>query len=195
MGSIAYSVWNIKQLGALERRIRGIRACTRHAGEAFVESADSSGNIRVYAQDRRIILYVKDCGVSSSARQASSLLRRSCFSFAPAARSSVPCLKERSLYTFCLLPECRARARLCNNALFRSSSFKADSAQNAIRYAPSCRLATLNAIHSTFCQDNMWHLFMYNLSNLHKAYLHACNIRSIALASLVHNSNSCADYL
>ena len=43
-------------------RCSGEEERTRHAGgrQAFVESADSSGNIRVYSrQDRRIILYVK----------------------------------------------------------------------------------------------------------------------------------------
>ena len=167
------------------------------AGEAFVESADSSGNIRVYSH-KIVGLY---CTLKTAACRAPHDKRRR--SFAARVSLSLRLLdracrvsrRDRFIHFACCPSAARARARLCNNALFRSSSFKADSAQNAIRYAPSCRLATLNAIHSTFCQDNMWHLFMYNLSNLHKAYLHACNIRSIALASLVHNSNSCADYL
>lgn len=84
-------------------RGEGVSACTSY-GEAFVESADSGGNIRVCSEIVGycyVISYVKDHSVE---RQASSHLRP-CFSFAPAARSSVPRLKERSLYTFCSLPE------------------------------------------------------------------------------------------
>lgn len=103
----------------------GISARNVIYGEAFVESAGSSGEYtRSLAWDRRIILYAE--GWRRGAPRATGVVAPSCFSFAPAARSSVPHLKERSLYTFCLATREPRGLDRAITALFRSSSFEAD---------------------------------------------------------------------
>lgn len=152
MGSMACSVWNIKQLGAWwggehgerERRISARTSC----GEAFVESADSSGNIRVYSHEMVGLYCTLKAGVeSSSARQASSHLRTLLF------RSG--CSIERAasqgeIALYILLAARESAARGLDHAITRF--FARPRLKPIQRKTPACRLAALNAIHSAFCR-------------------------------------------